>query len=176
MDSMELTKIGGALCGALLTCLLFVWAAEVIYSTRHAGHGDGHGGEKYAWAYPIEVEGPDGVEEVEQGPTFEELFAAADAARGERIFNKCKSCHSVVAGENGAGPYVAQVVGRPVGSVDGFNYSGAMAEFGGNWTPENLDAFLENPRGYIAGTSMGFSGLKKPEDRVNVIAYLQSLQ
>lgn len=181
MDSMEFTKIAGALCGALLAYLLLVWAADAMYATHaggHGGHGDDHGdghGDKYAMAYPIEVEEAE-TGEVEEGPTFEELFASADAAKGEKVFNKCKSCHSVVAGENGTGPHMAAVVGRAIGGVGGFNYSGAMAEFGGDWTPEQLDGFLENPKKYITGTAMGFGGLKKPVDRVNLIAYLQNLE
>ncbi|MEM7440834.1 MAG: cytochrome c family protein [Pseudomonadota bacterium] len=175
MDTMEFTKIGGALCGALLTYLLLGWAAEAMYSTHAAHHGDGHGDEKHAMAYPIEVPEGDGPD-VDEGPTFAELFASADAAKGQKVFNKCKSCHSVVAGENGTGPHMAAVVGRAIGGVDGFSYSGAMAEFGGDWTPEQLDGFLKNPKKFMTGTAMGFGGLKKPVDRVNLIAYLQSLQ
>ena len=70
------------------------------------------------------------------------------------------------------GPHLYGVVARDVGSVDGFNYSGALSEAADVWSAQELYAFLENPQGYAPGTSMGYSGLSKPEDRVNVIAYL----
>ena len=66
-------------------------------------------------------------------------------------------------------------VGRAVGSVGGFGYSDGMKAHGGNWDPEVLNAFLENPKANVPGTKMSFAGLPKPEDRANVIAYLQSL-
>ncbi len=67
------------------------------------------------------------------------------------------------------------VVNRPVGAAAGYGYSGALSEVAEVWTPETLNAFLENPKGYAPGTSMGFSGLGKIEDRANVIAYLDSI-
>ena len=65
------------------------------------------------------------------------------------------------------------VVGRPVGSVEGFGYSDPMAAHGGNWTPEELFAFLASPKKAVPGTKMSFAGLPKPEDRANLIAYLE---
>ena len=98
----------------------------------------------------------------------------ADPSKGERVFTKCKACHKVD-GTNATGPYLNGVVGRPVDAVEGYAYSGALEEVVDVWTPEHLQAFLENPRGYAPGTKMGFSGLPKIEDRANLIAYLESL-
>lgn len=173
MESMELNKIAGALFGALLVYLLLVWGADAMYSTESASHGEG---EEHAMAYPIEVaESSDGGEQ-EEGPDFATLLASADPGKGERVFNKCKACHKVEAGANGTGPTMHAVVGRDIAAVDGFNYSGAMAGTEGSWTPEALDGFLANPKKYIPGTAMGFAGLKKIEDRANVVSYLQTLQ
>ena len=168
-DTMTLTKAGGALCGSLLIFLLVKWGGESLY---HMGAG-GHGEEEITQAYVIDTGADEGAEEVvEEGPAFEEVFAAADAAKGERVFGKCKACHKLD-GANGTGPHLDGVVGREVAAVGGFGYSSAMAGHGGAWTPEELDAFLQDPKGYMPGTKMSFAGLPKVEDRANVIAYLQ---
>lgn len=98
--------------------------------------------------------------------------AAGDAAAGEKVFNQCKACHTIEAGKNRVGPSLHGVVGRQAGSVEGFTYSPAMKSSGLTWTPETLDKYLADPKGAIPGNKMAFAGLKKPEDRANVIAYL----
>jgi cytochrome c2 len=166
-DTMTLTKTAGAFCGALLIFLLGNWAAESIYSM-----GGGHG-EDHAQGYVIDTGEDEAAEEVaDEAPDMAAIFASADASKGERVFNKCKACHALEDGANGVGPYLYDVVGRDVGAVDGFSYSGALSEAADVWTAENLYAFLENPAGYAPGTSMGFAGLGKSEDRANVIAYM----
>lgn len=166
-DTMTLTKVVGAFCGALLIFLLGGWAAELIYHTG-GGHGDGH-----EQAYVIDTGEDEGGEAQEDtGPSFAELFVAADAGKGERIFNKCKACHQIEEGANGAGPYLYGVVGRDVASADGFGYSGSLTAVVDVWTPQELSAFLENPAEYAPGTTMGFAGVSKMEDRANLIAYL----
>jgi cytochrome c len=78
-----------------------------------------------------------------------------------------------VDGTDGTGPHVNGVVDRPKASVPGFAYSEVLVSMAADaWTPENLNGFLENPKGYAPGTKMSFAGLKKPEDRANVIAWL----
>ncbi|MFT4707859.1 MAG: cytochrome c [Ascidiaceihabitans sp.] len=164
-DTMTLTKIGGGLFGALLILLLGKWAAEEIY------HMDSHG----EAAYVIEVEGDDvAVEEVAE-VSMEEMMASADIAKGAKVFKKCGACHKLEAGKNSTGPYLFGVVGRDVAAADGFGYSGVLSGMGGEWTPERLDGFLTKPKEYAPGTTMGFAGLKKPQDRANVIAYLKSI-
>lgn len=170
LDTMTLTKTLGAFCGALLVFLLGNWAAETLYSMG-GGHGDEH-----AQGYVIETASSEApAEEEEAAPDFGEVFASADPGKGERVFNKCRACHKLEDGANGTGPHLYGVVGRDVGSVDGFGYSGALVEVADVWTPENLSGFLENPSNYAPGTKMGFAGLRDIEDRANVIAYLQSV-
>ena len=166
-DTMTLTKIVGSFCGALLIFLLGSWAAEEIYHV-----GGGHGEEEQAYAIPVEDEG--GSDEGEEQVAFADVFAEADAGAGERVFGKCRACHQLN-GSNAVGPYLNGVVGRDIQSVDGFGYSGALAEHGDVWNPETLNAFLEDPQGWAPGTSMSFNGLPKVEDRANLIAYLDTL-
>jgi cytochrome c len=105
-------------------------------------------------------------------------FAEGDAAAGEKVFNKCKACHAVGDGaKNKVGPELNGIVGRTAGSADGFKYSDAMlakkAE-GMVWTEEAIDTYLTKPKDYIPGNKMSFPGLKKEDDRANVIAYLKT--
>jgi len=97
---------------------------------------------------------------------------AGDASAGEKVFNQCKACHTVEAGKNRVGPSLHGVVGRKAGTVEGFNYSQPMKDWGMTWTPENLDKYLADPKAAIPGNKMAFAGVKSPEDRANVIAYL----
>ncbi|AAV96763.1 cytochrome c family protein [Ruegeria pomeroyi] len=164
-DTMTVTKAAAGLFGAFLALLLAKWAAETVY------HVGGHGDEP---AYAIEVAEAEEASGTEETVSFEELMASADAAKGEKVFKKCAACHKVN-GEDATGPHLDGVVGRAVASVAGFGYSGAMQGHGGDWTPEALDEFLTKPSAAVPGTSMSFSGLKKQGDRVDLIAYLQSV-
>ena len=100
-------------------------------------------------------------------------FADGDAAKGEKVFAKCKACHSLEAGQNKVGPSLAGLFGRKAGSVEGFKYSDAMVNSGVTWDEAQLSKYLENPKEAVAGNKMAFPGLKKEEDRNDVIAYLK---
>ena len=105
-----------------------------------------------------------------------EILAQGDPAAGEKVFRKCKACHTVEEdGPNRVGPNLYGIVGASVAAVDGFRYSGALTDHGGDWTPDRLAAFLANPRKAVPGTKMSFAGLRKPEDQADVIAYLASM-
>ena len=171
-DTMPITKAGGALCGAFLIFLLSKWAAEMLYHTGASGHG----GEEMAQAYTIDTgdAGGGAAAPADAGPDFATVFASADAGKGEKVFGKCKACHKID-GTNATGPHLDGVVGRAVASVAGFAYSDAMKAHGGNWDPESISHFLENPKKAVPGTKMTFAGLPKLEDRANLIAYLKSL-
>ena len=100
---------------------------------------------------------------------------AGDINTGEKVFKKCKACHVVDAEKNKTGPHLVNIMGRTAGSLESFKkYSKAMKESGIVWSEETLNGYLENPKAYIKGTKMAFAGLKKEEDRENVIAYLKS--
>lgn len=170
-DTMTLTKATGAVCGSLLVYLFASWAADALYSTSPASHG----GEEVAQAYTIDTGAEAPAEAVEEGPSFEEVFAAADPAAGEKVFGKCKACHKID-GADSTGPHLNGVVNRAAASIGGFGYSDAMKAVTEPWTPEHLNAFLTNPKGLVPGTKMGFAGLPKVQDRANVIAYLATLQ
>lgn len=99
---------------------------------------------------------------------------AGDPALGEKVFKKCKACHVVDSDKNKTGPHLVNIMGRQAGSVEGFKkYSKAIKESGIVWDEATLDGFLEKPKAYLKGTRMAFAGLKKEEDRANVIAYLK---
>ncbi len=166
---MELYKVGGAFCAALLVLLGLNFISEDwLFAT--GGHGDDH-----HLAFSIEIEGDDHGGEEAEAVDYAAIFAAADAAAGEKVFKKCKACHKLEDGANGVGPHLWGVVGREINGVADYgSYSGALPS-GEAWTAENLYAFLEAPKKWAKGTSMGFNGLKKSADRANLIAYLNEV-
>lgn len=109
--------------------------------------------------------------------TSQDAKADGDIVRGEQLFKQCVACHSITESKNKVGPHLIKVVGRKPASVEGFAYSPKMKEFAQSapiWDEATLDRYLENPRKLVPGTKMAFGGLKKPEDRVDLIAYLKS--
>lgn len=165
-DTMTMTKLVGGFCGAFLIYLLGGFTAEFIY------HEPEHKGEEPHQAYTVATGGEEAPAEQETQVSFEEVYASADASAGEKVFRRCSACHKVEQGANATGPYLYGVVGRDVGTANGFNYSGALKAVADVWTPENLNHFLENPKGFAPGTSMNFAGLDDIEDRANLIAWL----
>ena len=173
MDSFELNKIAGAVLFSLLVLLGLNNLAAVVYAPAPAS----------PQAYIVEgleesaaMVAADAVAVAEAGPSLAVLLAAADIAAGEKSARKCVACHSF--DENGAnkvGPNLWDIVAQPVAGKAGFNYSSAMAEMGGAWDYERLDGFLEAPRKYVPGTKMSFAGVRKEQERANLIAYLRSL-
>lgn len=171
-DTMTVTKVAAALCGALLVFLLGNWAANALFTIAPSHHG-----EEIHQAFVIDTGASGeaaGGGAAEPEVPFAEVMASADPAAGEKVFAKCKACHKID-GSNATGPHLDGVVNRPVASVEGFGYSDAMKAHGGNWTPEQLSHFLANPKADVSGTKMAFVGLPKVTDRANVIAYLESL-
>jgi len=103
--------------------------------------------------------------------------ADGDAEKGEKVFRKCKACHTVEDAKNKVGPTLQGVIGRTAGTVEGFKYSDAMKEAGAGgmvWTEENIAMYLEKPKDFIQKNKMAFVGLKKESDRADVIAYLKT--
>ncbi len=160
--------------GAVLVTLWLVWGSHMIAgmvipeyeppkdtASASAPASD-------AAAQPTAEEEP--AEPQEIGP----LLASASADDGASIFNKCKACHTIEqGGPNKVGPNLANVVGAAKAHLDDFAYSDALQGLDGEWTYEDLNAFLTNPRDFAPGTKMTFAGLRKAADRAAVIAYLR---
>ena len=124
--------------------------------------------------YPIEGVEEEGV--ADAGPSLAMLLASADIAKGESVYAKCVSCHTInPGGANGIGPNLYGVMGTKIGThVPGYAYSSALSGHGGIWDFENMDAWLKSPRAFASGTKMSFAGLSRPEERANVIAYMNA--
>jgi cytochrome c len=173
MDSFEFNKFIGALLGTVFVVFTIGLLSESIFASPRP--------EKPG--YFIEA-----VEEAAAGeaPAAAEeqpiavLLASAKPEAGEAVFKKCQACHSgEKGGPNKVGPDLWGIVNRPVAAHEGFAYSAAMKEFaqGGSvvWDYDHLNHFLTSPKGLVKGTAMGFAGLKKPEERADLIAYLRTL-
>jgi len=114
------------------------------------------------------------VKKQEKIVSLAEMMKTADATRGEKIFKKCASCHNVQKGEGAkVGPNLFGVVGRARGSFAGFAYSDAMKSKGGRWDGDSINQFITKPKDFLPGTKMAFPGLKKPQDRADVILFLE---
>ena len=173
MDSFEFNKIIGAVLGTLLFVMGVGFVAEAIYAPREdVGPG-------YALPEPEPVVVAEAGAPEEAAVPLATLLASADATRGQAAVRKCQSCHNFGEGEpSKQGPHLYDVVGRPEGGVADFAYSEGMKAHnaaGEIWTYENLDAFITAPKAYVEGTKMNFSGVKSPEERADILAYLQTL-
>ena len=173
MDSFEFNKIAGAVLGTALGVMGLSIVSEVIFTPAEAEKrgmevaiAETGGGETHGAAAPPAV--PIAVR-----------LATADVAAGETSIGKCKQCHTLNKGEpNKIGPNLYGTVGGPLGHMEGFKYSKGLLDKkteGLTWTFENLDHFLFAPKAFVPGTAMGFAGLKKDDERTNVVAYLRTL-
>ena len=103
------------------------------------------------------------------------LFASVSLSDGEKIFKKCAACHSIAkGGANKIGPALYNVIGRQAGSLPDYKYSKGMIAYAKKWTPQEMDGFLENPKGWVKGTKMSYAGLKNPKERAAVILYMNN--
>ncbi len=123
----------------------------------------------------------EGVEEAGGGggaaeePPIATLLATADAARGEASFRKCAACHTINdGGASGIGPNLYRTMGSPLGHIAGFAYSDALKGVGGTWGWDNMNAWLRNPRAFANGTKMTFAGISNPQERADLILYLNA--
>lgn len=171
MDELKFNKIAaGFLCGALLI-MAGIKTADILLPHQHLESN----------AYPIEVpETAAGATAVAAAPTGPEpilaLLASADIAAGEKLAKKCTACHSFDdGGKAKVGPNLWNVINATKGRDSGFSYSAALMERGGEWTYTDLNGFLHKPKKWLSGTKMNYAGLKKPQDRANIIAWMRSL-
>ena len=171
MDSFEFNKIAGAVLG---TCLLVLGLKNVAGVVFHTEAPEKAG-------FMIATASADSGDAKPAEPAamvpIGKLLASADKSKGEATAKACAACHDFTkGGPNKVGPNLWDVVGRPIASVAGFNYSDALkAASAKSWTYDELNLWILSPSGDMKGTKMAFGGIKKDEDRANVIAYLASL-
>ncbi|GJE28384.1 c-type cytochrome [Methylobacterium organophilum] len=169
MDSFELNKVAGAVLGTLLFAIGSGFVAELIYHPKPAGSAG------YALPEPEPAKGGGEAAAPKAEPIAVRL-ASADAEKGKGGTKACQACHSFEkGGPNKVGPDLWDVVERQKAHHEGFDYSAGLKEKGGNWSYEDLDHFIENPKAYVKGTKMAFAGISSPTERANVIAYLRTL-
>ncbi len=172
MDSFEYNKLIGALLGVVFV----VFSVGIISDSIFAAPVPEKPG------FIIEAVEPEegGGEAAPAEEPIAALLAAANPEAGEAVFKKCTACHTAEnGGANKVGPNLWNIINRPVASHPGFAYSAPMKEFaeGGKvvWDYDHLNNFLASPKGLVKGTAMGFAGVKKPDERANLIAYLRTL-
>src|SRR5438309_3428073 len=161
MDDRFNTIAGWVLFAGIVALGSSIVAGEYFHSERPEKMG-----------YPIA-----GVEQAGEPAAAEQpievYLAKADPAAGQQIFNKCMACHNAdKGGANQLGPNLWGVIGEPIGQGRGFAFSDALGKKGGTWAWDNLSEWLTSPRNFAPGTKMTFAGLSNPQDRANVIAFL----
>lgn len=160
-------NIGLALILASFLMLVSIITANTLYQSKDV----------VMRGYEIKLS-PDGkpIIKVEKQVDFAELMRLADIDRGKKIFKKCASCHNVKKGAgHKVGPNLYAIVNRKKGSFSDFSYSKAMKSFGGKWDRKSIDSFIKKPNEYMPGTKMSFAGLKKHQQRADIIKYLENL-
>jgi cytochrome c len=164
MDDRANTIAGWALAGGIAALGLSILSGEYFKAERP---------EKMGYVVEgVEAEGEAGGGEAEKPIAF--YLASADPAKGADVFKKCAACHNAEkGGPNALGPNLWGLLGEGVGQgAHGFAFSDALKSKGGTWDWQNLSDWLKSPKAFAPGTKMTFAGLSKPEDRANVIAYL----
>lgn len=165
MDDRFNTAAGWALFAGIVALGL------ASLSNMHFGANKPHRPETMGY----EIEGVVSSEGGDAAVPLPNLLAAADIAKGEQVYAKCRSCHTIDnGGANGLGPNLYAVMGKPHGVHPGFAFSDAVKSIPGTWTFESMNEWLTNPKKYAPGTKMTFAGISSAEDRAALMLYINA--
>ena len=164
MNSFEINKIITAILVTVLVVFGIGKISDIIFDKDKTD----------IVAYKVEApEGEALQASAESSVDIAALLSMGDITHGEKVYKKCKACHSIKqGGGNKIGPALWNVIFRPVGSITDYKYSKALSSYGKEWTWEEMNGFLIKPSKWIPNNKMGFAGLKSEKDRASVILYL----
>jgi cytochrome c len=164
MDDRFNTIAGWVLFAGIVALGSSIVAGELFHPERPEKMG-----------YPIAGVAQEGEGGAAAEQPIEAYLAKADPAKGQQVFNKCMACHNAdKGGANQLGPNLWDVIGEPIGQGKGFAFSDALSKKGGTWNWDNLSQWLTSPKAFAPGTKMTFAGLGNPQDRADVIAFLNT--
>ena len=171
MSGLEVNKILASIILAILVVTVIGHLGDILIDVEHH--------EMKETAYKIDV--PESGESASEAAPEEEVIepislflANGSLEKGEKLFKKCSACHNYEKDSaNKVGPNLWNLINRPKANVEGFAYSKALAEYGGEWSYEELAEFLYKPKKFVKGTKMNFAGLKKVKDRADIVYFLR---
>ena len=172
MSGLEVNKILASIIFAVLIVTLIGHFGDLLINIDHHDQKE--------TAYKIDVEEAPSTEGLtekkeEMIEPISLLLTSSSMENGEKLFKKCATCHNYEkGGKNKVGPQLWNIINRQKANVEGFAYSKALAEYGGEWGYEELAEFLYKPKKYIKGTKMNFAGLKKVKDRADIVYFLRA--
>ncbi len=172
MSGLEVNKIIASIIFAVLVVTIIGHLGDLIIDTEH------HDSKETAYKIDVDEETSGDEVSIKKEEVIEPislLLANASLENGEKLFKKCATCHNYEkGGANKVGPQLWNIINRPKANVEGFAYSKVLAEYGGDWGYEELAEFLYKPKKYMKGTKMNFAGLKKVNDRADIVMFLRA--